>query len=56
MTVIGLICLIVFLGVVAYVVECMKLPAPYGRIAQLVLLILLIVGIGKFALAQGMAF
>lgn len=56
MTVIGLICLVVFLGVVAYILECMKLPAPYGRIAQLILLILLIAGIGKFAVAQGMVF
>lgn len=56
MSIFGLIVIVVVLGIVAYVVEYMKLPNPYGRIVQLLLLCGLIYAIVKFAFGQGVAF
>ena len=44
----GLICFILFLAVVAVVVQYMKLPEPYAKVIQLILLVVLLVGVAKY--------
>ncbi len=44
-----LLCIILFLAFIAYVVTYMKLPEPYGKLIQIILLVLVIVAVGQFA-------
>lgn len=43
-----LISIILFLALIAYIVTYMKLPEPYGKVIQVILLVLMIVAIGRF--------
>ncbi len=45
---VALICIVLFLAMVAYIVSYMKVPEPYGKIIQVILLIALIYAVGKF--------
>lgn len=46
---IDLLILCVVLGLVAYCVKFLSLPEPFGKIIQVVLVVILIVGILRFA-------